>query len=116
MPFHVTIEPVPDDGLTVEAYAEAVQMLKPASVQVDCGGAGLGRVLLASLQARGIPATALEKRPRPTLPEVLRIEELSQQLSSANRELEERKQSDSLELKLLREYKRDVQILIGRLE
>lgn len=106
---HVTIDP--EEGIPSEQYADAMQRLAPASIAVDMGGA-LGRLVLASLQARGLPATALEKRPRPALPELQRIEELSKAISGLQGDLE----TARLELRLLREYKHDVQILIARLE
>lgn len=111
MPFHLTIETLIDDGLTVEQYAAAVQALKPATVQVDCGG-GIGRTLLASLQSRGIPATALEKRPRPTLPEVQRAEEESRKAAALKDEL----QQCQREKGLLQDHLRDLRILIAKLD
>ena len=111
MAYHVTIDPVVEDGTPVEAIAEAMVRLGPATILVDLAGP-MGRVLLASLQARGLPATALEKRPRPTLPEVQHIEHLSK----AAKDMQETIDQQRLELRLLREYKHDVQILIARLE
>lgn len=60
MPFHLTIEPdLQEDGLTAEDYAERVRALKPVTVLVDCSG--IGRTVLASLQAKGINAQPLER-------------------------------------------------------
>ena len=109
--YHVTINPLMEDGLTVEAYAEAMAALKPASISVDMAGP-LGRVLLASLQARGLPAAVLEKRPRPVLGEVMRIEELSAELNK----LKAQHAEQALELKFLREYRQDIRVLIERLD
>lgn len=112
MAYHVIIDPTPsEDGEPIEAIAEAMHRLAPASIQVDLGGSA-GRVVLAALQARGIAATALEKRPRPTLPEVQRIEDLSRTLAETQALLADQE----LELKLLREYRDDVRILIQRLD
>ena len=112
MAYHVTIDPTPsEDGEPIEAIAEAMVRLGPASIAVDLAGSA-GRVVLASLQARGLPATALEKRPRPTLPEIQRAEDLSRVVDGLRADLEDR----DLELKLLREYRDDVRILIQRLD
>lgn len=112
MAYHVIIDPIPsEDGQTVEAIAEAMHRLGPASIQVDLAGSA-GRVVLAALQARGIAATALEKRPRPVLAEVQRIEELSKALENMRASVDQQ----DLELKLLREYRDDVRILIQRLD
>ncbi len=111
MPIHVTLDPMIEDGLTVEAIAESMVQLKPTTLTVDLADP-LGRVLLASLQARGLPAQALEKRPRPVLAEVQRIEELSRDVERLKREAE----LHELELRHLREYQQDVRILIQRLD
>lgn len=111
MPIHVTIDLMREDGLTVEQVAEAMAQVKPASISVDMGGP-TGRVLLASLQSRGLPATALEKRPRPVLAEVQRIEELSSALAV----LQTKYAEQALELKFLREYRQDIRVLIERLD
>ena len=108
--YHVTIEATDPEGPPVEVVAEAMHRLGATSIAVDT--AGIGRVLLASLQARGLPAVALEKRPRPVLAEVQRIEELSSALSKLQKQFDEQ----ALELKFQREYRRDIQILIGRLD
>lgn len=111
MAYHVTIEPFEMNGPTVAEIAEAMRALAPASVQVDMG-CPLGKVLLASLQARNIPATALEKRPRPVLAEVQRIEALSKELDECKGERE----SLQTENRVLREHLRDLRTLIQRLE
>lgn len=113
MAYHiaVTIDPLTEEGRSVEQIAEAMLQLKPASITVDLG-APLGRVLLASLQAKGLPATAFEKRPRPTLPEVAHADQLSQ----ACKELQQVIDDQRKELKHLREYQHDVRVLIQRLE
>lgn len=111
MAYHVTIDGATDDGLTVEQIAAQMQTLKPASITVDCAG-GLGRVLLASLQAKGLPAKALEKRERPTLPEIQRAEQLSEVALNLRDTIEEQRK----EIQHLRDYQRDVRILIARLE
>lgn len=111
MPIHVTIDPVPsEDGLTVEQIAACLLQLKPASIDVDC--AGPGRVVLASLQAKGLPAKALEKRPRPTLPDVERAEAESRRAAALKTELEQCER----EKKLLEESLRLLRILIERLD
>lgn len=112
MAYHVIIDPIPsEDGQPIEAIAEAMHRLAPASIAVDLAGPA-GRVVLASLQARGLPATALEKRPRPVLAEVQRIEELCREKDALHATVEMQK----LEIKLLREYRDDVRILIQRLD
>jgi hypothetical protein len=109
MPIHVTIDPNAE-GRSSEQLGDALVLLAPTRIEVDCGG--MGRVLLASLQARGLPAVALEKRPRPVLAEVQRIEELSREVDRLKHEAELRER----DLIHLRDYQRDVRILIGRLE
>ncbi len=111
MPTHVSIDPMMEDGRTVESIAESMVQLKPTTIAVDMAGP-LGRVLLASLQARGLPAVALEKRPRPVLGEVMRIEELSAALNK----LQAQHAEQALELKFLREYRSDIRVLIERLD
>ncbi len=111
--YHVTVIPYADDpAFSVATASDAVMALKPTSVLVDCGGSGIGRVLLASLQAKGLPAKALEKRERPSLLEVSRVTELTRELKDAQHEAELLK----LELKMLREYQRDIRVLINRLD
>lgn len=111
MPIHVTVDLLQEDGMTVEDVAEALARLKPATIAVDLAGP-VGRTLLASLTSRGLPAAVLEKRPRPTLHEVTRITELSREVEELKRESELQK----LDLRRLREYQKDVSILIQRLE
>ena len=111
MKISVTIDPSTEDGLTTEQVAELLRPLKPASISVDCAG-GLGKVLLASLQSRGMPATALEKRERPVLAEVQRISDLCRAAEDLKQTIKEQR----IELEALREYKRDIRILLSRLE
>lgn len=110
--YHVTVEcAVEDDpAFSVEAVTEALIRLNPATIQVDA--AGIGRVVLASLQARGLGAVALEKRPRPVLAEVQRIEELSKEVDRLRHEAELRER----DLMHLREYRADIRTLIKRLD
>jgi len=109
--FHVIIDPLLDDGVTVEQIADAMRALKPATIKVDCSGYGQ-HVLRDLQQLHGIPATALEKRERPQLLEVQRISELSAELA---KQKAEREQQD-LELRLLREHQKQLRILIERLD
>jgi hypothetical protein len=110
--YHVTVECTAeeDDAFSVEAVAAELHRFAPRTIAVDT--AGIGKVVLASLRARGLPATALEKRPRPTLPEVQRVEELSKQVDKLEREAELRER----DLTHLREYQRDIRVLISRLD
>ena len=109
--YHVTVvADAEDPAFSVAAVGDALLALQPASVLVDA--AGIGRVVLASLQARGLPAKALEKRPRPTLPEIQRCEELSQQITKLKHELELAEK----DLHHLRTYQRDIRVLIERLD
>lgn len=110
MPFHLTIEPLVEDGLTVEAYVEAVRALNPKTVQVDCWG--IGRTLLESLQAKGIDAHALEKRPRPALPEVQRAEEESRKAAALKTENEQLQREN----RMLNEHLKRLHTLIDRLD
>lgn len=106
----VTLTNGDDPGFSVAAVGDALLALKPTSVLVDT--AGIGRVVLASLQARGLPAKALEKRPRPTLPEIQRCEELSAQITRLKHELE----LAEMDRKHLQAYQRDIRVLIERLD
>lgn len=114
MAIHVAIEGLSEDmapmAPSVSGLGDALLALKPTSVTVDA--AGIGRVVLASLQTRGLPAKALEKQPRPTLSEVSRVTELSREIEDLKRVHELREQ----ELEHLRAYQRDIRVLIERLD
>lgn len=108
----VVITPETEDppSIAVATLAALLEQLKPTEISVDasCGG----RVVLAALQARGLPAHALEKRPRPTLPEVAQAEAASREAIALKAELEETKR----ELRHLREYREHIGKLIERLD
>ena len=111
MAIHVSIDGLTEDiQPSVAEFMDRLEQLRPASISVDTGGAG--RMLLAALQTRGLPAHALEKRPRPTLPEITHAEALSKQVE----ELKQKSEKDERELKLLRDYQRDIRVLINRLD
>lgn len=108
--YHVTVDCTAEDpAFSVEAVAADLSRLNPASITVDT--AGIGKVVLASLQARGLPAKALEKRPRPVLAEVQRIEEISRERDAMAHKLE----VAELENRHLKDYQRDIRKLIARL-
>jgi hypothetical protein len=108
---HVSIDGLTEDTYpSVAEFMERIAALKPASITVDAGGTG--RMLIAAMQTRGLPATALEKRPRPVLSEIQRIEELSREVKDLKATAEAR----DLETRLLREHQRQLRILIDRLE
>lgn len=111
MAIHVTLDGLVQDMKPSAAeFVDSLERLKPTSVTVDCAGAG--RVLLAALQTRGLPAVALEKRERPALLEVQRIAELSTTITDLQTQNAEQRK----ELQFLRDYQRDIRVLIQRLE
>lgn len=95
---------------SVSDLMDRLAALKPTSITVDA--IGPGRMLLAAMQTAGLPARALEKRPRPSLPEVTRAEELSRTLDKMRHEMELKDQ----ELRLLREHQKHLHTLIERLD
>ena len=62
----------------IGGVVESIIDLAPARVEVDLS-APTGKALFAALKTRNEPAFPLEKRERPALPEVRRIEELSKE-------------------------------------
>lgn len=111
MAVHVTLDGLVEDMKpSIAEFRERLERLQPTSITVDTGGAG--RVLLAALQTRGLPATALEKRARPTLAEITRAEELSREVEALKEDARERE----TELRHLRDYPRDIRVLIARLD
>jgi hypothetical protein len=111
MAIHVSIDGLTEDlQPTVAEFVDRLERLQPASITVD--SAGVGRVLLAALQTRGLPAHALEKRPRPTLPEIQHAEALSKEVATLKAKLEQQEQ----EFKQLRDYQRDIRILLNKID
>jgi hypothetical protein len=107
---YVQLDRLEDSAESLSEFIDRLASLKPTGIKVDTGGTG--RVLLAALLSRGLPATPLEKRERPSLPEITRAEELSREVTALKATAEAR----DLETRLLREHQRQLRILIDRLE